>query len=421
MQKKHVILISICLILILSGVVILPKIKKQNNTHYKEPSYINGEFNLNLIKTINKDKKENYLISPYSIEIALSMIKEGAKGNTLKEIEKVIDSRDINDAIIKDKISVANAAFIKSKYQKYISDKYYKILKDKYHSEILYDDFKTPKVINDWVNKKTNGMIEKILDNVDENFILGLANALAIDVEWNIGFDCNETKAETFTKADGKSLKAEMMHKTFNNEEYQYLKDQNATGIIIPYKKYNKDTGEEDYDNGQNLEFIGILPNDDVYSYINNLTESELESLLSSSKNASSDYEIELSLPRFKYDYEVNNLKQVLMELGIKDAFSEESADFTGIMPNDNGNNLYIGTAIHKTHIDLNEKGTKAAAVTFFGLYTSGLHMPKDNVKIAFNKPFVYMIRDQKTKEILFFGTVYEPNEWSGTTCSKES
>ena len=83
--------------------------------------------------------------------------------------------------------------------------------------------------------------------------------------------------------------------------------------------------------------------------------------------------------------------------------------------------NLYVGEAIHKTHIDLNEKGTKAAAVTYFGMYkaTSVMKQP-ERVKVTFDKPFMYMIRDSKTKEILFFGTVYEPNKWNGSTCTIE-
>ena len=81
--------------------------------------------------------------------------------------------------------------------------------------------------------------------------------------------------------------------------------------------------------------------------------------------------------------------------------------------------NLYVSDAIHKTHIDLNEKGTKAAAVTYFGLCKStGIIKEKKSVNIKFYKPFMYMIRDKDTNEMLFFGVVYKPNKWMGSTCS---
>ena len=87
----------------------------------------------------------------------------------------------------------------------------------------------------------------------------------------------------------------------------------------------------------------------------------------------------------------------------------------------DMDDNLYVGTTIHKTYIDLNEKGTKAAAVTFFGIDSyAALPQDKEIVNIEFNRPFVYMIRDAKTKEMLFFGAVYEPNLWDGKTCSNK-
>ena len=82
--------------------------------------------------------------------------------------------------------------------------------------------------------------------------------------------------------------------------------------------------------------------------------------------------------------------------------------------------NVYVGEAIHKTHIDLNEKGTKAAAITYFGMFKNSAMIEEekyDTIDIKFNKPFIYMIREINTKEILFFGTVYESNIWKGTTC----
>lgn len=425
MKKRKIIILSIILAVIVCflGVIIINKVKtkieKDENQKY---SYINGEFNFNLIKTVNENRKTNYLISPYSIEIALNMLKDGADGNTKAEIEKAIGTRTINNVIIKDHIGVANAAFIKNEYKQYVKESYYNTLKDKYQSEILYDEFKTPKVINNWVNDKTNGMIDKILDQVDEDFVLGLANALAIDVEWDSPFECISTTSEKFVKANGKTMETEMMHKTFEYGNLKYIQNKEATGIIIPYKKYDKD-GKETFEDASNLEFVAILPKKDINIYINNLDNDKLNDLYTSAKEITDDIEIDLSLPRFKYNYELENFKEVLMKLGIKDAFDPNDANFTNIMDsNDEIENIYVGEAIHKTHIDLNEKGTKAAAVTYFGMYkNTAMPKIKEKIEIKFDKPFIYMIKDTKTNEMLFFGVVYEPNEWNGSTCSEEN
>ena len=82
--------------------------------------------------------------------------------------------------------------------------------------------------------------------------------------------------------------------------------------------------------------------------------------------------------------------------------------------------NVYVGEAVHKTRIELNEKGTKAAAVTYFGMFKNAMEIENDyeEVDIKFNKPFIYLIREKNTSELLFFGTVFEPNKWEGMTCS---
>ena len=81
----------------------------------------------------------------------------------------------------------------------------------------------------------------------------------------------------------------------------------------------------------------------------------------------------------------------------------------------------YVGQAIHKTHISLNEKGTKAAAVTGIEVDSKAAYDPdtEEPKKVEFNKPFAYIIRDKETKEMLFFGVVYEPEKWNGKTCEK--
>lgn len=387
------------------------EIKEEEKPIKKDIEYT-SDFNINLIKTV--DKEENYLISPYSIEIALNMLGEGADNNTLKEIESVLGNKKVNN-ISNEDVKIANAIFVKNKYKEKIKNDFYNDIKTSYNGEILYDEFNTPDVINNWVDKNTNGMIKKILNKMDPDFVLGLANALAIDVKWQNEFECINTTKEKFTSKD-KNIDVEMMHNNYKRGA-KYIKNDDAEGIIIPYRKNVKEKDENNY-----LEFIGILPNSDIKNYINTLTQEKLNNLLTNTKESSNKLEINLALPRFKYEYDLENFKQALINMGIKDAFDPNNADFTKIIARGNGvNNIYVEQAIHKTYIDLNEKGTKAAAVTYFGMYDNAAIMPeeKEIINIEFNKPFIYMIRDHKTNEILFFGTVYEPNIWKGSTCSE--
>lgn len=368
-----------------------------------------GTYNVDIIKQTYKNaKNNNYLISPYNIEIALNMLREGANGNTKDEIDKVIGKRKINDISIKDKLSIANAVFIKDDYKDNVKKDFINVLKNNYQADILYDKFINPDVINNWVNEKTNNMIPKLLDKMDKDYVMGLASALAMDVEWVNSFECDSTREEEFINGNSK-LKVEMMHQTYEGAA-KYIKNDEVEGIELPYIT----------DENTDLSFIALLPKDGVNNYISNLTIDKLNGNYEE-KVASNKLHINLSLPRFSYDYNVDDFIEVLKDMGINTSFDKYLADFKKMVELEN-ENVYVGEAIHKTRIELGEKGTKAAAVTYFGMFkaTGMIERDYEEININFNKPFVYMIKENKTGEILFFGTVFEPNTWKGTTCSNQ-
>ena len=403
MKKNTIICIGIALILIgISVSYYAMHIKKKPTDH---PTFTEKDsFSIKLLKETNLNNKKNYLISPYSIEIALKMLESGANGNTYDEIHKVIGDRTINYLENED-IKIANALFIKNEYKSYINKDFLNNLANNYSSEMLYDKFKTPDVINKWVNEKTNEMIPKLLNRMSPDFVLGLANALAIGVKWQDEFETTDTYKENF-KNNKKTTEVDMMHKTYKTEDFKYFKTDNAQGIILSYE-------EKD---GIQLEFVGILPNHDLYDYINKFDETELYYINKNITNASDDLYIKLSLPKFEYSYELENFIDVLNNLGIKEAFDDENADFTKMMTKEDMLksgviNLYVGEAVHKTKIELSETGTKAAAVTYFGMFKESAMLIEEPeiIEIKFDKPFMYMIREKNTNEVLFIGTVYEP------------
>ena len=397
-KKKAVIIIIAMLVIIFITSLVISK-NNENTIRKRNISKADYKFTLNFIKEVDKNRKDNYLVSPYSVEIALNMLRDGTSGNTKKQIEDALGKRVINNLSVNKNIKIANGLFVKDLYKKDISNKYVEGLKNDYSVDVIYDEFKTPKVINDWVNNKTDKMIPVLLDQVDSNFVLAIVNALAINEEWENSFKCENTIKDTFTKKDGSTIKVAMMNGTNNGT---YFETDNAKGVVLPYKSKNDKEG---------LEFIAILPND-IDSYINNLNEKELKAI--DSYKGNSESELRIAIPKFSYEYDLQDFMKVLQNMGVRDVFNPGAANLSAMFKKDN--DFYVSEAIHKTYIELDEKGTKAAASTAFVISKNAA--VEDYVSIRFDKPFVYIIRDKKTKEILFFGKVLEPNKWEGNKCN---
>ena len=420
---KELYVILICLIIGL-GYIIFVKFTYNGSSSGEGSSTQNNDvvsFNENFVKNINV-ADSNYLVSPYSVEMALRMLANGSSGNTMSEIINAVGDRTVVNFNVNNRIGVANALFIKDLYKNYIISSFSDGLKSSYNGDIVYDKFENADVINKWCRDKTSNMVDKMFDSLGADFVLGIANAVAIDVEWEKEFDCNSTSSSEFIRSDNSKINVEMMHNTYSSD-VKYFENDSVTGVVIPYKKYNVN-GEVD-DDGSNLEFVGILPSGNINDFIQSLGDDDLSRIDNNSITASADKNVELSLPRFKYDFKLDSLVNVLQNMGIRDAFDMNNADFTKIINKDDMlslgiDNLYVDTAVHKTYIDLNEKGTKAAAVTGFNLNAGSAATQPEIVKIEFNKPFIYIIRDSQSKEMLFFGAVYNPSEWKGNTCNNE-
>ena len=399
----------------LMGVVIIALIVMMVTIYFRineEPYPVKGpgglkpnNFNSLFISSYHDslEKDENYMISPYSLEFVLAMIRDGASGTTYEELNKLVPERDIKTFSAKERINIANALFIKNNVV--VKDDFKKLMSDKYKSQILYDEFVTPDVINDWANKETYGMIPKVMEQISDNFLFGLGNATAIDVEWLSKFKCSSTELEKFNKYDGSKIDVAMMHQYFENVA-SYYKDDNATYISLPYRAYNE-LGEYDRE-GTQLEFIGILPEEDVDKYINSFDYDVLKNNLKEMKEADDLFHINLKLPKFKYDYDVEGLTNLLINLGLKETLSP-SPNFEKIADYD----MSISNVAQKTFIELSESGTKAAAVTLVTFDANAIAPSKPEVvEVTFDKPFIYIIKDKNSDELLFFGVVYSPTEY---------
>ncbi len=364
---------------------------------------LNGDFATKFLQMENN--KQNMVYSPLSIKYALNMLKDGAKGNTKAQIEKVVGNLYMPRYNSIDKtMSFANAIYTRDNYSQYIKDDYKNILMGKYNAEIKYDKFENAKNVNKWIEDKTLGVIKNMIkDEVvkDPNTKVLLINALAVDMDWESPFENKDTEREPFKLADGNIMYATTLIKETSNENITYYKDDNITSLTMPLKKY-EDT---------QLEFTAIMPNENLEEYINNFTMNKFNDIKEELKPASTtQYGIEINIPKFKFEYDLK-LKEDLIKMGITDAFEEDKADLTNMTYSPLG--LYVDDALHKADIEFTEKGVKAAATTVIIAKDEATFITENKpIEIKFDKPFLYVITDKPNGEVWFLGTVYEPLSW---------
>ncbi len=364
-------------------------------------------FALTFLKMIQK--KENIIYSPLSIKYALYMLNEGASGNTKKQILDVIGNNNLSKYQNIDKVlSLANAIYIRDTYQKYVKEGYINSLTNKYNAEVKYDAFISANNINNWISEKTFQQIENMLNDeavTNPNNVMMLVNALAIDMAWMQPFNDNFTYGRDFYLSDGNKVSATMMKQETKSDSASYYMDDNITALSMDLEKY-EDT---------QMEFVAIMPNGNLDGYIDSFTMDDLNKITDNLIPATSPKKgLEVYIPKFSFDYDMN-LNDYLYKLGITEIFSN-TADFSNIITDDAKEDIpfKVSAIKHKANIDFSEKGVKAAAVTV--IMIDGAFFSPDEEKpvvINFNKPFMYFIRDKKTKEIWFVGSLYNPNLWN--------
>ena len=352
--------------------------------------------------SVLESKDENVLISPLSIQLALAMTVNGADGDTKAEMEALlggeISLENLNEYLCsyvnnlpsaeKYKLQIANSIWFRDNEGRLQVEKDFLQKNADYYGAQAYKaafDDQTMKDINNWVKDHTDGMIDSILDQIDEDAVMYLINALVFDAEWQHVYDKSDVYKGKFTNIDGAEKQVDMMH----SEETVYLQDENATGFMKPYS-------------GSKYNFAVLLPNEgvDIYEYIAGLTGEELMETLSTPQLGM----VMATLPKFSYEYELT-MNDVLKELGMPSAFSGSTANFSKMAHSSRGN-IYIGEVLHKTFISVDELGTKAGAVTKVQMNDESA--PMSEWVVTLNRPFVYMIIDNETKLPVFIGTVMD-------------
>lgn len=352
------------------------------------------------------EKNKNTLISPLSVFAALSMAGCGATDDTLIEMEgvlgmKVAEFCEYSEEFTKSlagtpeasgKLDVANSVWYKDDPSLKINREFLENSTEHFNADVFaaaFDD-STVGEVNSWVDRKTDGMIPSIINEIKAEEVLLLINALAFDAEWDKKYFDFNIKDEVFTTADREEKTVPFMHGT----ERAYLEDDKAKGFMKYYK-------------GLKYGFAALLPDEgiDVDDYLAGLNGGKLRGILADP----GDYIVMTSMPKIKTEYSVD-MKDILSSMGMVRAFDSERAQLCGIGTSESGN-INIGKVVHKTFIEVNEEGTRAGAATVLDLFEGGGAFNKSLVKnVDLNRPYIYMLVDLETNVPIFIGVMRDPS-----------
>jgi len=375
----------------------------------------NNEFAFDLYARLSKEKG-NKVFSPYSISTALGMTYAGAKGNTAKEMAQTLhftlDNEHLHPAfgnLIRKihgtekpnhELAVANSLWANTS-DLGLDPGFLRTMQTDYQAGFHYVDFINDlegarRSINGWVKEKTKN---KVTDLIAEKYIsrqtrLILVNAIYFKADWSVPFPKAATKLGDFSIPDKTAFKVPMMSNTL---VASYMEDSDFQLAQFKYK-----------DN--HVSMVVILPKkmDGLLEVEKKLSAKSLDQALVRLAPA----ELRVTLPRFKIIEEFS-LSEDLKELGMKDAFIKQIADFTGMeMKRPQEESLFISAVVHKAFVEVNEHGTEAAA-------GSGVLLDRPNstveppAPIVFraDHPFLFILRHNETGSILMMGRINEPQD----------
>lgn len=364
-----------------------------------------ADFGLRLFReSPNVGDNHNALISPLSMLTLLALAANGASGDTLAQLEAVISPEDgpalsidvYNEYLSaylrglpqeeKASLPFANAIWLRDNPDLQVERSFLQTNADYYGADVYKAPFDTSTVrdINAWVKRTTDGQIEELLTEIPDEAMLYLINALSFDAEWEKVYEKQQVAAGTFTAADGTREDAQMMHSI----ESLYLTDGETVGFLKPYA-------------GGRYAFAALLPPEgtDIRDYIAGLTGERFLAAIQGAESAV----VQAQLPKFEHACSYS-MKEPLKAMGVTDAFGPR-ADFTRLGRYGN-NGLLLSTVMHKTTITVDERGTKAGAVS--AAQIDGGSAPPDKIyTVTLDRPFVYAIVDTETALPLFLGAVF--------------
>ncbi|MBE9034800.1 serpin family protein [aff. Roholtiella sp. LEGE 12411] len=364
----------------------------------------NNKFGFKLFSEVQKNdsSEKNVFISPTSVAIALAMTYNGASGSTQQAMAKTLELQGMNlqeinsyyaaskklleNPDMKVQLTIANSLWA-NKDASFQPD-FLQVIQHFYQAKVSNLNFKdatATSTINNWINENTRGKISKIVETIEPDQVLFLINAIYFKGNWSREFDKSQTTQYPFHLTSEKQKKHPMMSQT---GDYRYYENQQFQAVSLPYGKVGK------------VSFYIFLPkqNSDLTTFYRTLNVENWEKWMTQFSKQQGF----IRLPRFKTDYNVT-LNDALKALGMEEAFSSK-ANFSGM-----GKNFALSQVKHKTFVEVNEEGTEATAATSAAIEAVSLRQQPEPFKMIVDRPFFCAIRDNQTGNILFMGSIVEP------------
>ena len=303
---------------------------------------------------------------------------------TYKELIAALVSVDPDVAM-----EIANSIWYSDAF--HVEENFLSVNQNYFNAEVREGNFADPgmpETINNWVSDKTHEKIPTIIDGIDPATVMFIINAIYFNGSWTQEFNEENTYTGMFAKGDQNYIEAEMMQRL---DTVNYLSNETFSAIQLPYGHGN-------------FNMMLMLPNSDktVSDVVAEMTTENWKAWINGFAMTN---DVDIVLPKFKIEYE-KKLKDILQIMGMEEAFTTQ-ADFSSINAN---RDLFISEVLHKTFIDVNEKGTEAAAVTAI-IFDTTSDDPNEPQKTYFHctRPFLFAITEKDTGAILFMGQVSEP------------
>jgi serine protease inhibitor len=366
-----------------------------------DPAIVTADntFGLKLFQNLNSSATGNVAIAPISVAMALQIVYNGAGGVTQQGMAQTLqlgslsmqalnnDNAALQGSLLNPdpqvQLTIANSLWMHLGIDAVQAS--FTQMDQMYYGATVGDLAGAPANVNAWVSTATDGLITNILPNVDYAGVIAvIANVIYFKGQWTTAFDPSQTAPAPFTLADGSQVSVQMMHQSAN---YGYLKGANFQALRIPYGQGRMSMLLVMPDAGTSLNsLLGSVTSDAIAGWVG-----QLQTGFGS-----------VALPRFSTTYGAS-LVQPLTALGMQDAFcSSQQASFPGI------GLACIGDVEHKTVVEVDESGTVAAGATTVSILPVAVELPLFTVTL--DHPFLYAIRDDKTGELLFIGTMTNPS-----------
>ena len=344
-------------------------------------------FGLKLLQS-TEQTGESTLLSPLSVTLALSMAANGAEGETLAQFQEALGgvSLEALNAACQSRASIANSLWVDPEGQ--ISETFIGRCIGSYGAEVFQGELSSSGIVHDvnrWVSKQTKGLIPELVQQpFPEDTAALLINALYLNNTWELEFDPHSTHPRKFTHSGGQVEQMDFLHHSFT--DLLYLQGEGAQGVVLPY------------DDGR-LAFVAILPDSpDLRGWLDSLDGNVLSQLV---QGAEEQRFFRLAFPKFEAEWS-GSLQEMLTDMGLEAAFTPGLADFSRM--GDRSNGYYLSEVLHAAKLQVNEKGTEAAAATLLGA-GSGAPPPDEGIELLLDRPFLYGIFDRQNGLPLFLGT----------------